>query len=70
MFKWMRALLTMMILMAAAYLIAQLVGGLYDQYNQYGVLTVIGLGVFAVSVLGFVEGLFENWRRSRQKRDR
>jgi hypothetical protein len=70
MFRWMRALLTMMILMAAAYLIAQIVGGLYDKYNHYGILTVIGLSVFAVSVLGFAEGMFENWRRSRQKRDR
>lgn len=60
----------MAILMAAAYWIAQIVGGLYDQYNHYGVLTVIGVGVFALSVLGFAEGAWENWRRSRQRRDR
>lgn len=59
----------MTILMASAYWIAQIVGGMYEKYNHFGVLTVIGLGFFAVSVLGFVEGWIENWRRSRQRRD-
>lgn len=58
----------MAILMAAAYWIAQIVGNLYDQYNHYGVLTLIGLGLLALSLIGLVEGLWERWRNSRQRR--
>jgi hypothetical protein len=59
----------MAILMAVAYWVAQIVGDMYDRYNSYGVLTVVGLGVLAISVLSFAEGLWERWRHSRQNRD-
>lgn len=58
----------MAILMAAAYWIAQIVGGLYEKYNHYGMLTLIGLGFLAVSLIGMLEGLWERWRNSRQRR--
>lgn len=59
----------MAILMAAAYWIAQVVGDLYDRYNHYGILTIIGLGMLAIAVIGFAENLWERWRHSRSNRD-
>lgn len=67
MFRWLQALVTMAILMAAAYWIAQVVGGLYDEYNHFGILTLIGLGLLALSLIGLVEGLWERWRNSRRR---
>ena len=68
MFRWLQALVTMAILMAGAYWIAQIVGTLYDNYNSYGILTFIGLLMALLGFIGFAERAWERWKHSRQRR--